>query len=139
MPSAQNLALVFVFLLGALLIGWYLVGNEVMRRRRRRAQIFHRGGMDRDGPRRFSACVRGRPRHGKDRPTTGGRAGRRSAKPGSPGDPPPRSPSDPGDERPGRLPDNSRSLFPDGRSIGAGPVTVRDPGALTPIIKKKEG
>ena len=46
MPSLQNLALVFVFVLGALLIGWYLVGNEVMRRRGRSLALWCKRSLD---------------------------------------------------------------------------------------------
>ena len=46
MPSIQNLALVFVFALGALLIGWYLVGNEVMRRRGRSLALWCKRALD---------------------------------------------------------------------------------------------
>src|SRR5437899_10022871 len=46
MPPAQKLALVFVFLLGALLIGWYLVGNEVMRRRGRSLALWCKRALD---------------------------------------------------------------------------------------------
>src|SRR6184192_2034162 len=46
MPSIQNLALVFVFALGALLIGWYLVGNEMMRRRGRSLALWCKRSLD---------------------------------------------------------------------------------------------
>src|SRR5256885_1267555 len=46
MPPLQNLALVFVFVLGALLIGWYLVGNEVMRRRGRSLAVWCKRSLD---------------------------------------------------------------------------------------------
>jgi len=42
----QNLALVFVFVLGALLVGWYLVGNEVMRRRGRSLALWCKRSLD---------------------------------------------------------------------------------------------
>ena len=46
MPSVQKLALLFVFVLGALLIGWYLVGNEVMRRRGRSLALWCKRALD---------------------------------------------------------------------------------------------
>src|SRR2546428_14061501 len=46
MPPLQSLALVFVFVLGAVLIGWYLVGNEVMRRRGRSLALWCKRSLD---------------------------------------------------------------------------------------------
>src|SRR5437660_926216 len=46
MPSVQKLALLFVFVLGALLIGWYLVGNEMMRRRGRSLALWCKRSLD---------------------------------------------------------------------------------------------
>src|SRR2546428_13398717 len=46
MPPLQSLALVFVFVLGAVLIGWYLVGNEVMRRRGRSLGLWGKRSLD---------------------------------------------------------------------------------------------
>ena len=46
MPFPQNLALPVVFAIGALLIGWYIVGNEVMRRRGRSLAVWCKRSLD---------------------------------------------------------------------------------------------
>lgn len=46
MPFPQNLALPVVFAIGALLIGWYIVGNEVMRRRGRSLAVWCKRALD---------------------------------------------------------------------------------------------
>ena len=46
MSFPQNLALLLVFALGALLIGWYIVGNEVMRRRGRSLAVWCKRSLD---------------------------------------------------------------------------------------------
>ncbi len=46
MPFPQNAALPIVFALGALLIGWYFVGNEVMRRRGRSLAVWCKRSLD---------------------------------------------------------------------------------------------
>ena len=46
MPFSQNLALPIVFGIGVLLIGWYLVGNEVMRRRGRSLAVWCKRSLD---------------------------------------------------------------------------------------------
>lgn len=46
MPFPQNLALPIVFAIGVVLIGWYLVGNEVMRRRGRSLAVWCKRSLD---------------------------------------------------------------------------------------------
>ncbi len=46
MSFPQNWALPVVFAIGALLIGWYLVGNEVMRRRGRNLAVWCKRSLD---------------------------------------------------------------------------------------------
>src|SRR5712691_7659480 len=46
MSLPQNLALPVVFAIGALLIGWYLVANEVMRRRGRSLAVWCKRSLD---------------------------------------------------------------------------------------------
>lgn len=46
MPFTQNLALPIVFAIGVVLIGWYLVGNEVMRRRGRSLAVWCKRSLD---------------------------------------------------------------------------------------------
>src|SRR5260370_42155447 len=46
MGLPPNLALAVVFAIGALLIGWYVVGNEVMRRRGRSLAVWFKRSLD---------------------------------------------------------------------------------------------